>query len=280
MDRINDLIRRMIEDLRLRNHSENTVKAYSWHVGKFAKHFNRSPEELGYEEVRSYLVHLREVEQMGISQYKQAVGGLRFCYKYTLGKDWLKERIRYPKVIKRLPKVVSKEEVGKFLKELDHEKCKVVLRLIYASGLRLMEALTLKINDIDSKQMCIKVQAAKGMKDRRAPLSETILKELREYYKKYRPKDYLFPGASHGHLGETALLNACHRANAKLKRATPITPHVLRHCFASHMLENGTDIRVIQTLLGHENIKTTLIYTQVSTNMYRSLKDPLVELGA
>lgn len=280
MDRINDLIGRMIEDLRLRNHSENTIKAYSWHVKNFAKHFNRSPEDLGYEEVRSYLIYLRETLRIGISQYKQAVGGLRFCYKYTLGKEWLKERIRYPKVIKRLPRVVSKSEVADFLDAVDHEKCKVALRLIYATGLRLIEALTLKVSDIDSKQMCILVRAAKGMKERRALLSETILEELRNYYRKYRPQDFLFPGASDGHLGETALQHACHRASKKIGKAPPITPHTLRHCFASHMLENGTDIRVIQALLGHENIKTTLIYTQVTTDVYRSLKDPLKELTA
>ncbi len=280
MDRINDLIRRMIEDLRLRNHSNNTIKAYTWHVLNFAKHFNKSPEDLGYDEVRSYLIYLRETEGIGISQYKQAVGGLRFCYKYTLGKEWLKERIRYPKVIKRLPRVVSKSEVAAFLDAVDHEKCKIALRFIYSTGLRLMEALTLKVSDIDSKQMCILVRAAKGMKERRALLSETILDELRSYYRKYRPKDFLFPGASDGHLGETALQHACHRASAKIKKVPPITPHTLRHCFASHMLENGTDIRVIQALLGHENIKTTLIYTQVSTDVYRLLKDPLKELPA
>ena len=279
-ERARDLLKRMIEDLGLRNHSVNTSKAYVWHVAKFAKHFGKSPDLLGYEEVRAYLVHLREIEWVAISHFKQAVAGLRFFYKYTLGKEWIKDRIRYPKVIKTLPRTASKEEVVAFLSSVDHAKCRMALRLIYATGLRMMEALTLKVSDIDSEQKCIHVRAAKGMKERRALLSDTLLSELREYWKRYRPVDYLFPGESDGHLGETALQRACHRASEKIGKKPPITPHVLRHCFATHMLENGTDIRVVQELLGHESLKTTLIYTHVSTKLFRSLKDPLVELHA
>lgn len=273
------LRQRMIEDLTLRNHSKNTLKAYVWHVEKFSKHFNKSPEELGFEEVRSYLVFLREVERCEISHYKQAVAGLRFFYKYTLGKEWIKDRIRYPKSIKRLPRAVSQEEVKLFLDNVEHRMSKMVLRLIYASGLRQMEALCLKTPDINSKEKFILVRAGKGMKERKALLSESLLLELREYWKVYRPKDFLFPGASEGHLGETALLRACHLTNQKLNAKNPITPHVLRHSFATHMLESGTDIRVVQELLGHESLKTTLIYTHVSTKLYRSLKDPLKELA-
>ena len=275
-----DLRRRMIEDMRLRNHSEQTIKAYVWHAEKFCKHFKKSAEYLGFEEVRSYLVYLREVEWAAISHFKQAVAGLRFLYKYTLGKEWIKDRIRYPKVVKSLPRIATKEEVSTFLDAVDHRECRMVLRLIYATGLRLMEALTLKVTDIDSTQICIHVRAGKGAKERRAILSPKLLEELRGYYKVYRPELYLFPGESHGHLGESGLHNACKRASAKIKREPPITPHVLRHAFASHMLENGTDIRVVQELLGHESLKTTLIYTHVSTKLFRQLKDPLVELQA
>lgn len=277
---MNSLRERMIEDLKLRNHSENTIKAYVWHVGKFAKHYKRSPELLGYEEVRAYLLHLREIENCAISQYKQAVGGLRFFYKYTLGKEWLKEKIRYPRSEKRLPRAVSKEEVLAFLEAVEHSVCRVVLRLIYASGLRQQEALSLRVSDINSIEKYILVRAGKGNKDRKALLSESLLLELREYWRKYQPKLFLFPGGSRGHLGETALLNACKLTNLKIKAKNLITPHVLRHSFATHMLENGTDIRVVQELLGHDSLKTTLIYTHVSTKLFRLLKDPLTELRA
>lgn len=157
-----DLKKRMIEDLRLRNYGNHTAKAYIWHVEKYCKHYNKSAELLGFEEARAYLVHLREVEWVAISHFKQAVAGLRFVYKYTLGRDWIKDRIRYPRVIKSLPRTVSREEVAKFLEAIEHRECKMVLRLIYASGLRLMEALTLEVTDIDSKQMIINVREGKG----------------------------------------------------------------------------------------------------------------------
>lgn len=273
-----DLRRRMLEDLRLRNHSENTIKAYIWHVEKFCKHFKKSAEYLGFEEVRSYLVFVREVEKAGISHFRQTVAGLRFLYKYTLGKEWIKDRIRYPRTVKRLPRIASREEVSRFLAAVEHRECRMVLRLIYASGLRMTEALTLRVSDVDSKEMCLHVREGKGHKERRAVLSPQLLEELRAYWKAFKPGAYLFPGESHGHLGESALHNACQRANAKIKREPPITPHVLRHAFASHMLENGTDIRIVQELLGHSSLKTTLIYTHVSTKIFRQLKDPLVDL--
>jgi site-specific recombinase XerD len=275
-----DLKKRMIEDLRLRNHSECTAKAYIWHVEKFCRHYKKSAELLGHEEVRAYLVHLREVEWVAISHFKQAVAGLRFVYKYTLGREWIKDRIKYPRVIKSLPRTVSRAEVASFLEAVEHRKCRMVLRLIYASGLRLMEALTLKVPDIDSKQMCIHVREGKGAKERRALLCPSLLRELREYYKMYRPELYLFAGDSHGHLGDTAVQTACHKASKAIGKAPPITPHVLRHCFATHALENGTDLRVVQELLGHESLKSTLIYTHVSTKLLRSVKDPLEGLQA
>jgi integrase/recombinase XerD len=273
-----DLRKRMIEDLRLRNYSNLTAKAYVWHVEKFCKHFKKSAELLGYEEVRAYLVHLREVEWVAISHFKQAVAGLRFVYKYTLGRDWIKDRIKYPRVIKSLPRIASKEEVRSFLDAVEHRKCRMALRLIYASGLRLMEALSLQVGDIDSKQMCIHVREGKGGKERRALLTPTLLSELREYYKVYRPAGYLFAGECHGHLGDTAVQTACHKASTEIGKEPPITPHVLRHCFASHALDNGTDLRVVQELLGHESLHSTLIYTHVSTKLLRSVKDPLKEL--
>ena len=207
--RTTPLRQRMIGDLRLRNYAINTQKAYIWHVEKFAKHFNRSPEELSYNEIREYLLHLRESEKCSLSHMKQAVGALRFCYKYTLGMEWIKDRLKYPRGVMKLPRAVGREEVRAFLGAVDDERCKAALTLIYASGLRLNEALNLKVQDINSKEMYIRVRDGKGNRERRALLSLNLLKALRVYWKKYHPKDFLFSGRCKGHLGESVIQKAC-----------------------------------------------------------------------
>ena len=268
----------MIEDLRFRNYAKNTEKAYVWHVEKFAKHFNRSPEHLGYNEIRGYFTHLRATERVSLSHMKQAVGALRFLYKYTLGQEWIKDRLKYPRGVMRLPRAVSREEVRGFLAGVDDEKCQMALTLMYATGLRLNEALTLRVEDVNSKEMFIRVRSGKGNRERRTLLSLNLLKRLREYWKTYRPSSYLFEGKCHGHLGESVIQKACLQASKRCEATPPITAHVLRHSFATHLLESGTDIRVIAELLGHTNLKTTLIYTHVTTRLHRTVKDPLSEL--
>jgi site-specific recombinase XerD len=269
---------RMIEDLKLRNYALNTQKAYIWHVEKFAKYFKRSPEELGYNEIREYLLYLREKEKCSLSHMKQAVGALRFFYKYTLDQEWLKERIKYPRGIMKLPRAVSREEVRVFLQAVEDERCKVALTLMYATGLRLNEALSLKVSDINSKEMYILVREGKGNRERHALLSLNLLKVLRRYWKQYHPKEYLFSGKSKGRLGESVIQKACLVASKKCGAKPPITAHVLRHSFATHLLESGADIRVIAELLGHTSLKTTLLYTHVSTRIHRTVRDPLSEL--
>lgn len=276
--KVTPLRQRMIEDLGLRNYAKNTQKAYIWHVEKFSKHFNKSPDLLSYNEVREYLLHIREKEKCSLSHMKQAVGALRFFYKYTLGQEWIKERLKYPRGVMRLPRAVSREEVKAFLSCIKDEKCKMALTFIYATGLRLNEALNVKVSDINSKEMYIRVQEGKGGKERKTLLSLNLLKRLREYWKKYQPSTYLFSGKSHGHLGETVLQKACVEASKRSRITPPITAHVLRHSFATHLLESGTDIRVIAELLGHSTLKTTLIYTHVTTRVHRTVKDPLSEL--
>ena len=272
------LRQRMIEDLRLRNYAKNTCKAYIWHVEQFAKHFNKSPEHLNYNEVREYLIHIRESRKCSLSHMKQAVGALRFFYKYTLGREWIKERLKYPRGVMRLPRAVSREEVRQFLSSVKDEQCKTALTLMYASGLRLNEALTLRVEDINSKEMFIRVREGKWGKERRALLSLNLLKVLRRYWINCRSKDFLFPGRCKGHLGETVIQKACLVASKKCGANPPITAHVLRHSFATHLLESGADIRVISELLGNTSLKTTLIYTHVTTRIHRTVKDPLSEL--
>ena len=271
---------RMREDLRLRNYSKHSEKLYLFHVRRFAEYWKRSPEELGLEEVRKYLLHLLE-RKASQSHYKQAVAALRFLYKYTLSREWVKEKIAYPRRAFRLPVVLTREEVAKILAEVKREQFRVVLLTIYGAGLRLMEALELKVGDIDSKERRIRIRSGKGDKERYAMLSESLLSELRRYWKLYRPKDWLFPAKNpKRHVGETCIQKCFHQARKAAGICKAASVHTLRHSFATHLLESGTDLRVIQELLGHKTMKSTLIYTHVSTKVFRQVKDPLAELQA
>ena len=266
---------RMREDLRLRNYAKHSEKLYLHHVSKFSEYWNRSPEELGLEEVRKYLLYLLE-QQVSQSHYKQAVAGLRFFYKYTLGQDWVKEKIAYPRREFTLPVVLTAEEVSLILSQVKDERHRVILRTIYGAGLRLMEALELKVSDIESSEKRLRVCSGKGRKERYALLSESLLEELREYWKIHRPRHWLFPAKDPtGHIGQTGIQKAFQQAVklSGVKKAASV--HTLRHSFATHLLENGTDLRLIQELLGHKTLKSTLIYTHVSTKVFRQVKDPL-----
>lgn len=272
---------RMKEDLRLRGYAAHSEKVYLWHVAAFAQFFGKSPERLGENEIRQYLLYLREDRRCSQSHYKQAVAGLRFLYKYTLGKEWLKEKIHYPKLRRKLPVVLTREEVAAIISKVPSYQHKVVLETIYAAGLRLMEALQLRVSDIDSKEMTLRVRSGKGGTERLAMLSPKLLTTLREYYKTYRPAEWLFPRKDGKlHIGETNLQKAFHRALKDLRIQKKASVHTLRHSFASHRLEEGTDLRLIQELLGHRTLKSTLIYTHVTPKVFRTVKDPLDSLPA
>lgn len=271
---------RMREDLRLRNFSKHSGEIYLFQVCKFAEYWKQSPEALGLEEVRRYLLHLLE-KKTAQSTYKQAVAALRFLYKYTLSREWAKEKIVYSRRAFRVPVVLTKEEVAAILSKVKHPQYLMLLKTIYAAGLRLTEALELKISDIESKETRILIRSGKGMKERYAMLSPVLLEELRRYWKTCRPRGWLFPSARKPtkHVGESILQRAFQEAReaAGIKKAA--TVHTLRHSFATHLLESGTDLRVIQELLGHRSMKSTLIYTHVSTKVFRQVKDPLQEIS-
>lgn len=269
---------RMKEDLRLRNYSKHSEKLYIHHVRKFSEFWRQSPESLGLEEVRKYLLHMLE-QQVSQSHYKHAVAALRFLYKFTLGREWVKEKITYPRREFTLPVVLTVEEVSLILSKVKDRRHRMILRTIYGAGLRLTEALELKVSDIDSKERRIRVGSGKGKKERYAMLSESLLLELREYWKTYRSKEWLFPAKDPtGHIRQTAIQKAFQQA-LKLSGVTKAASvHTLRHSFATHLLENGTDLRLIQELLGHKLLKSTLIYTHVSTKVFRQVKDPLTFL--
>ncbi len=273
------LRQRMLEDLRVRNLSPRTRQCYLWHVEQFAKHFGKSPALLGPEQVRQYQVHVVEKRKASWSWFNQAVCALRFLYGVTLGKDWAIKHIPYAKREKKLPAVLSVEEVRRLLKAVPNRKHRAALLTIYAGGLRLSEGLALQVSDIDSERMTLHVRLGKGGKDRFVPLSKVLLSHLRTYWRAYRPASYLFPGAIpdkplHATAVQKAFKTACLRSGVQ----KPATVHTLRHSFATHHLEAGTDLRTIQCLLGHSSLNTTAVYLHVCTKA-KTGADPLAVLG-
>lgn len=259
------LRQRMIEDLRIRNYSPRTISEYVCRVARFAMHFGKSPDVLGPEEIREYQVHLVDVAKVSWSVFNQTVCGLRFFYQTTLGKDWAVKHIPFPRQPKKLPVVLSRDEVGKILGAVKNHKHRTVLETMYAAGLRVTEALELRVCDIDSGRRMLRLQQAKGKKDRYVPLSRTLIMKLRAYWKDYRPAQWLFPGSTgEKPLSETVIQRAISRTGKKAGILKRVKSHTLRHSFATHLLEAGVDLRTIQLILGHANLNTTAIYLHVA----------------
>jgi integrase/recombinase XerD len=271
------LRRRMTEDMQVRNLTSHTQATYVQQVSLFARHFNQSPEILGPEEIRSYQVYLMNERKLAPSSIIIAVSALRFLYKITLHRDWsLQEVIPTPKKPQRLPIVPSPEEVLQFLGCVRNIKHRTILTVCYAAGLRVSEAVCLKVTDIDSKRMVVRVQQGKGRIDRYVMLSSRLLQILRDWWRVGRPEGWLFPGDLAGsHIGRHAVEWACQRAHRRCRIPKPITPHCLRHAFAVHLLESGTDLRTIQLLLGHRSLATTATYLRIATTKVCSTKSPL-----
>ena len=235
----------MIEDMQVRNLSPHTQNSYVQQVSLFARHFTKSPEVLGPEEIRSYQLYLTNEKKLAASSILTAIAALRFLYKVTLHKDWsLEEIIPTPKKPQKLPIVLSPEEVLQFLSCVESVKHRTILAICYAAGLRISEAIRLKVADIDSQRMVIRVEQGKGQKDRYVMLSPKLLQILRNWWPVTRPKQWLFPGDQiGGHISKAAVQHACQKAHQRCGIVKPITPHSLRHCFATHLLESGTDLR-------------------------------------
>jgi integrase/recombinase XerD len=271
------LRRRMTEDMQVRNLSSHTQATYVQQVALFARHFDKSPEILGPEEIRSYQVYLTNEKKLAPSSILIAVAALRFLYKVTLHKDWrLEEIIPAPKKPQKLPIVLSPEEVLQFLGCVRSVKHRTILTICYAAGLRISEAVGLKVTDIDSQRMVIRVEQGKGQKDRYVMLSPKLLETLRDWWRVDKPQGWLFPGDLVGkHIGRHTVERACQRAHRLCCISKPITPHSMRHAFASHLLESGTDVRTIQLLLGHCSLATTANYLRVATTKVCSTASPL-----
>lgn len=269
------LRQRMIDDMRMRNMSECTVQAYVRAVAMFAQHFKKSPDQLDRTAIREYLLHLVRGGSSW-SRYNQVRCALYFFYRTTLGKDWPKEEIVCAKVPKRLPVVLSREEVRQFFAAIKRIKTRAIFMTLYASGLRVSELVNLKIGDIDSKRTVIRVQQGKGQKDRYVMLSSVLLNVLREYWQAHKPTSWLFPGQDpNTPLGRRQVGLMCQSAARRAKLRKNVSPHTLRHTFATHLLEAGTDIRTIQALLGHRSLKTTALYTLVSPERVVATLSPL-----
>ena len=259
------LRQRMIEDLRIRNYSDRTIPLYVNRVAKFAQYFGRLPHLLGPAEIRQYQVFLTKKKNRSWSEFKQTVCALRFFYRVCLNQEWIIEHIPFPRPEKKLPVILSLQEIDRFFEGIGNLKHRTLLLTIYATGLRISEALHLHLEDIDSARRLVRVRQGKGHKDRYVPLSETLLRQLRTYWKEDRPGPWLFPGAdSQRPLGVRSVQRVCQRAAAKAALSKGVTPHRLRHCFATHLLEAGTDLKTIQVLLGHRSLSTTSVYLHVA----------------
>lgn len=274
---VSPLRRRMIDDMMLRNLSPATQRSYLHAVTKFSRHFGRSPDRLGPEDVRAFQVYL--VSQ-GISwpSLNQTVCALRFFYGVTLNRGEIPERIAYARTPRKLPAILSPDEVVRFLEAVLSLKSRAALTTAYAAGLRVSEAVSLKIGDIDSDRMLLQVRHGKGAKDRTVMLSAQLLDILRTYWRLTRPTDWLFPGRGERPIDVTVLHSACRSATKAAGLTKKVSVHTLRHSFATHLLESGVDIRIIQVLLGHNSLSTTARYTQVATTTIAAAQSPLDRL--
>ena len=271
------LRQRMVEDMQIRNLSPLTQRAYTEHVARFARHFRRSPAQLGPEEIREYLVYLTNERQLAPSSIIISVAALRFLYAVTLPQRWSVEAVvPAPKQPQTVPVVLSPTEVVQFLDSVKRPNHRAILTTCYAAGLRISEAVHLTIPAIDSQRMVLRVEQGKGQKDRYVMLSPKLLEILREWWRISRPRHWLFPGDHpDGPITTHSVNRACRIAHRRSGMAKPITPHSLRHAFAVHLLEAGADVRTIQLLLGHRSLKTTAQYLCLATNTICATSSPL-----
>lgn len=264
-----------LQKLEIKKYSNNTCRTYIAQFEKFINHYKELDLlAINEEEINKYMQSLVQAK-FSDSYINQAINSIKFYYEVVMGMPNRFYSIERPIKKERLPKVLSKERVMAMINNTTNIKHRCILKLLYSSGLRRNELINLKISDIDSDRMLIKVLGGKGNKDRYTLLSENLLKELRIYYTEYKPKMYLIEGANGEKYSATSVGKVVRRAAKREKILTNVTPHVLRHSFATHLLESGVDLRYIQTLLGHNSSKTTEIYTHVATSQFKNIKNLL-----
>jgi len=275
---ISPLRRRMIEDMTIRKFAPKTQASYIRAVRNFTIFLGRSPDQASAEDLRRYQLHLAS-SGVSIPSQNAAVAALRFFFTVTLGRNKVTERMPFVREPRKLPVVLSPEEVARFLEAAPGLKYRAALSVAYGAGLRANEVISLKIGDIDSTRMVIRVEQGKGRKDRYVMLSAHLLALLRAYWKTARPQGWLFPGRDRVNpLTPRQLNRACHAAAQVAGIDKRVSLHTLRHSFATHLLEQKVDIRVIQVLLGHKKLDTTALYSQVATRTIREVRSPLEHL--
>ena len=276
---ITPLHQRMLEDMKIRNYSPHTIEGYLRYVGQFAQHFGVSPDQLGPDDIRTYQLHLLE-KQVSKSIFIQTVCGLRFLYEKTLHRPWMVEYIPYPRKPKKLPIILSRDEVDALIRAPRHFKPRVILATLYTTGLRVAELCALQGTDIDSGRMVVMVRQGKGKKDRQVGLSPDLLPLLRQYWKLYGLQSWLFPGHRITEpITPEGVWFICKQAGqaARIKKA--VYPHLVRHTYATHLLEAGMDLRSIQLLLGHATLRATSLYLHVANPALNGHAGPLNTLS-
>ncbi len=265
------------EDLLIqKRYSINTRKVYCHYFKDFQTYFRHDKlEDISTEKINNYILELIQTKNISVSQQNQRINAIKFYYEKILGGEKQYYELHRPKKEHKLPKVLSKNEVKRIFDVTNNLKHKCILMLIYSAGLRRSELLNLTPEDIDSERMLIHINGAKGKKDRISLLSDNLLQLLRQYYKEYHPNKYLFEGQSGGKYSASSVANILKKAAGKAELRKVVTPHMLRHSFATHLLEQGTDLRYIQELLGHGSSKTTEIYTHVSKKAINNIKNPI-----
>jgi site-specific recombinase XerD len=273
------LRRRMIEDMTIRKFAPKTQQDYIQRVKNFTAFLRRSPDTASFEDVRRYQLHLA-ASGVGVPTINQTVSTLRFFFKVTLRRHEIVAHTHFIHEPRKLPVVLSVEEVARLLDAAPGLKYKAALSVAYGAGLRATEVISLKITDIDSKRMIIRVEQGKGGKDRNVMLSPHLLDLLRTWWKAARPRGWLFPGRDPAQPMTTRQLNrACHAAAQMAEISKRVSLHTLRHSFATHLLEQNTDVRVIQVLLGHAKLDTTALYTRVATKTISEVISPLERIA-
>lgn len=276
---MSELRRRMEEELNLRGCSPRTHEAYISWVRRFAEHHHRSPDRLGKKEARAFLIYLLEERRLSRASVVQAFCAIKFFYVHVLQRPFELKDLSFPKKKRTLPLVLSEPEVRRLLEAAETLRDQAVLMTLYSSGLRLNELLSLHVKDIDSTKMQIRVRQGKGLKDRNVILSQRLLEVLRRYFRQYRPETWLFYGQSpQQRLNERVVQKMVQSLSRKAGLRPGVTCHTLRHSFATHLLERGTELPYIQELLGHRSIRTTLLYTRVTPRALRQVTSPLDRL--
>jgi integrase/recombinase XerD len=278
---VTPLRQRFIEDMQLHGLAPTTQRSYIHYIAEFARFYNASPEQLGLEDIRQYELYLLHERKLSPETVNTFVSSARFLYLHTLDMPWTSECFPRLKRPTKLPVVLSQEEILQFFGCVGTLRYRAALMTAYGAGLRVSEVVRLKISDIDSKRMVIRIVQGKGQKDRYAMLSPRLLTALRAWVRTFPSRDWLFPSRIAGrHMDTAALQLVCRQAAEMARIAKKVTVHTLRHSFATHLLENGTDLRIIQVLLGHSQIDTTARYTRVSRQLVAATESPLDKLTA